>query len=316
MLLLRRRVAWPIIYDVTSTRLRLLAPLVRARLPGMCTTSTALPLLRRPRVPHRLQRPALRDASKAERLLMPHVLCGSRRLRPPGRGLFARVDRRTDSLQVRVYQRFVDVRGLGLCPRFASTIPCCQPGPFRAAHARRRRRPVFLAVASRGRTALRHSRGFARPRVITAARFCVAATTLVVHQTSPGSLRLQAFVVFAWRGPTSRGSSAASSVDDAAFLPNDDDYALSDDIAVSSPPLDAGSFTVVLPGSLVSPISAPSPPASVDEAVAVLDEPDDVPEQPVSDAVTLQMPPDHTRLLEDQARLLLSLLRDPPSDEP
>ncbi|KAL3192028.1 hypothetical protein MRX96_018147 [Rhipicephalus microplus] len=27
------------------------------------------------------------------------------------------------------------------------------------------------------------------------------------------------------------------------------------------------------------------------------------------------MPPDHTRLLEDQARLLRSLLRDPPTDE-
>ncbi|KAL3203014.1 hypothetical protein MRX96_042225 [Rhipicephalus microplus] len=51
------------------------------------------------------------------------------------------------------------------------------------------------------------------------------------------------------------------------------------------------------------------PPASVDEAAA---DPDEVPEQPESDSVTLQMPPDHTRLFEDQAHLLRSLLRTRP----
>ncbi|KAL3192057.1 hypothetical protein MRX96_018176 [Rhipicephalus microplus] len=66
------------------------------------------------------------------------------------------------------------------------------------------------------------------------------------------------------------------------------------------------------PGPQVSPASSPSPPASVDEAAA---DPDEVPEHPENDSSTLQMPLDHTRLLEDQARLLRSLLRDPPTDE-
>ncbi|KAH8027512.1 hypothetical protein HPB51_007062 [Rhipicephalus microplus] len=99
------------------------------------------------------------------------------------------------------------------------------------------------------------------------------------------------------------------------LLHDDDDNTLSYDIAVSSPPLDAGSSPVVLPGSPVSPASSPSPPASVDEAGAVLDGPDEIQQQPESDNATLRMPLDHTRLLEDQARLLHSLLWDPPSDE-
>ncbi|KAL3197108.1 hypothetical protein MRX96_044996 [Rhipicephalus microplus] len=112
--------------------------------------------------------------------------------------------------------------------------------------------------------------------------------------------------------PASRGSSATSCVGDAAFLLHDDDHnALSDDVAVSSPPLDAGSSPVVLCGSLVSLASSLSPPASVDEAAA---DPDEVLEQPESNSATLQMPTDHTRLLKDQARLLLSLLREPPSE--
>ncbi|KAL3205911.1 hypothetical protein MRX96_040591 [Rhipicephalus microplus] len=119
------------------------------------------------------------------------------------------------------------------------------------------------------------------------------------------------------KAPASRGSSAALPVGDAAFLPNDSGHnALSDDVVVSSPPLDAGSSPVVLPWFPGSPASSPSPSASVDEASAVPGAPDEVPEQPYSDNATLQMPPDHTRLLEDQARLLRSLLRDPPSDEP
>ncbi|KAH8027504.1 hypothetical protein HPB51_007037 [Rhipicephalus microplus] len=117
------------------------------------------------------------------------------------------------------------------------------------------------------------------------------------------------------KAPALRGSSAASPVGDAASPPNDDDHALSDDVAVSTPPLDAGSSPVVLPGSPVSPASSPSPPTSVDEAAVVADERDEVPEQPESDNATLRIPPDHTRLLEDQARLLRSLLWDPPSDE-
>ncbi|KAL3197111.1 hypothetical protein MRX96_044999 [Rhipicephalus microplus] len=114
--------------------------------------------------------------------------------------------------------------------------------------------------------------------------------------------------------PAPRGSSPASPVGDATFFLHDDDEenTISYDVAVSSPPLDAGSSAVVLPGSPVSPASSPSPPASVDEAAA---DPDDVQEQPESDPATLRMPPDHTRLLEDQARLLRSLLRDPPTDE-
>ncbi|KAL3213450.1 hypothetical protein MRX96_035383 [Rhipicephalus microplus] len=111
--------------------------------------------------------------------------------------------------------------------------------------------------------------------------------------------------------PAPLGSSAASPVGDAAFLLDDDDT-ISYDVAVSSPPLDAGSSPVVLPGSPVSSASSSSPPASVDEAAA---DPDDVQERPESDPATLRMPPDHTRLLEDQARLLRSLLRDPPTDE-
>ncbi|KAL3213453.1 hypothetical protein MRX96_035386 [Rhipicephalus microplus] len=111
--------------------------------------------------------------------------------------------------------------------------------------------------------------------------------------------------------PAPRGSSAASPVGDAAFLLDNDDT-ISYDVAVSSPPLDAGSSLVILPGSPVSSASSPSPPASVDEAAA---DPDDVQERPESDPATLRMPPDHTRLLEDQARLLRSLLRDPPTDE-
>ncbi|KAH7977148.1 hypothetical protein HPB51_026993 [Rhipicephalus microplus] len=143
------------------------------------------------------------------------------------------------------------------------------------------------------------------------------AGVFVDSPASPGSIRPRAFVVIAWRGSPSRGSLAALPVGDAAFLPNDDDHnALTDDVAVSSPPLDAKSSPVVLPGSPVSPASSPSPPASVDEASSVPDEPDEVPEQPKSDNATLQMPPDHTRLLEDQTGLLRSLLRDPPSDEP
>ncbi|KAL3217446.1 hypothetical protein MRX96_032360 [Rhipicephalus microplus] len=113
--------------------------------------------------------------------------------------------------------------------------------------------------------------------------------------------------------PAPRGSSAASPVRDAAFLLyDDDDNTISYDVAVSSPPLDAGSSPVVLPGSPVSPASSPSPPASVDEVAA---DPDEVQEHPETDSATLQMPPDHTRLLEDQARLLRSLLRDLPTDE-
>ncbi|KAH7986043.1 hypothetical protein HPB51_026727 [Rhipicephalus microplus] len=54
---------------------------------------------------------------------------------------------------------------------------------------------------------------------------------------------------------------------------------------------------------------------SVDEDAVVPYEPDEVPEQPVSDNATLQMPPDHTRLLNDKASLLRSLLRDLPSVE-
>ncbi|KAL3192062.1 hypothetical protein MRX96_018181 [Rhipicephalus microplus] len=110
--------------------------------------------------------------------------------------------------------------------------------------------------------------------------------------------------------PASRGSSAASPVGDAAFLLDDDDT-ISYDVAVSSPPLDAGSSPVVLPGSPVSSASSPSPPASLDEAAADLNE---VKEHPETDSTTLQSPPDHTRLLEDQARLLRSLLRDPPTE--
>ncbi|KAL3250677.1 hypothetical protein MRX96_055423 [Rhipicephalus microplus] len=117
------------------------------------------------------------------------------------------------------------------------------------------------------------------------------------------------------KAPASRGSSAASPVGDTASLPNDDDHALSDDIVVSTPPLEAGSSPVVLPVSPVSLASSPSPPASVNEAAAVPDERYEVPEQPESDNATLQMPPNHTCLLQDQARLLRSLLRDPPSDE-
>ncbi|KAH7957943.1 hypothetical protein HPB51_028071 [Rhipicephalus microplus] len=99
------------------------------------------------------------------------------------------------------------------------------------------------------------------------------------------------------------------------LLHDDDDNTLSYDVAVSSPPLDVGSSPVVLPGSPVSPTSSPSPPASMDEAAAVLYGPDEIQQQPESDNATLRMPLDHTRLLEDQARLLRSLLRDPPSDE-
>ncbi|KAL3245249.1 hypothetical protein MRX96_047038 [Rhipicephalus microplus] len=113
--------------------------------------------------------------------------------------------------------------------------------------------------------------------------------------------------------PASCGSSASSPVGDAAFLlDDDDDNTISYDIAVSSPPLDAASSPVVLPGSPVSHASSPSPPASVHEAAA---DPGEVPEHSESDSATLQMPPDHTRLLEDQARLLRSMLRDPPTDE-
>ncbi|KAH8027296.1 hypothetical protein HPB51_004208 [Rhipicephalus microplus] len=113
--------------------------------------------------------------------------------------------------------------------------------------------------------------------------------------------------------PAPRGSSAASPVGDATFiLDDDDDNTISYDVTVSSPPLDAGSSPVVLPGSPVSPASSPSPPASVDEAAA---DPDEVQEQPESDNATLRMPSDHTCLFEDQARLLRSLFRDPPSDE-
>ncbi|KAL3200317.1 hypothetical protein MRX96_043458 [Rhipicephalus microplus] len=105
-------------------------------------------------------------------------------------------------------------------------------------------------------------------------------------------------------------------VGDAAFLTNDNDHnVLSDDVAVSSPPLDAGSSPVVLPGSPVFLASSSSLPATVDAAAAVPDKPDEVPEQPESDNATLQMPPDHIHLLEDRALLLRSLLRDPPSDE-
>ncbi|KAL3197122.1 hypothetical protein MRX96_045008 [Rhipicephalus microplus] len=81
----------------------------------------------------------------------------------------------------------------------------------------------------------------------------------------------------------------------------------------SSSPL--ATAELVLPGSPVSPASSPSPPASVDEATSVLYGPDEIQQQPESDNATLRMPLDHTRLLEDQARLLRSLLRDPPSDE-
>ncbi|KAL3197107.1 hypothetical protein MRX96_044995 [Rhipicephalus microplus] len=51
--------------DATSTRLGHPAPLVRARLPGVCTTSAVPPTLRPPRVPSHQQRPGLRDASDA-----------------------------------------------------------------------------------------------------------------------------------------------------------------------------------------------------------------------------------------------------------
>ncbi|KAL3202984.1 hypothetical protein MRX96_042195 [Rhipicephalus microplus] len=87
--------------------------------------------------------------------------------------------------------------------------------------------------------------------------------------------------------PASRGSSAALPVGDATYLLNNDNNALSDDVAVSTLPLDAGSSSVVLPGCPVYPASSLSPPASVDEAAAFPDQPDEVPQQPDSDNATL-----------------------------
>ncbi|KAL3197109.1 hypothetical protein MRX96_044997 [Rhipicephalus microplus] len=132
-----------------------------------------------------------------------------------------------------------------------------------------------------------------------------------------GPVPNRAFVVVEWRVSRLARLVGAFARGDAAFflLHEDDDNTLSYDVALSSPPPDAGSSPVVLPESPVSPASFPSPPASVNEAAAVLDEPDEVQEQPESDNVTLRMPPNHTRLLEDQACLLRSLLRDPPCDE-
>ncbi|KAL3238928.1 hypothetical protein MRX96_048026 [Rhipicephalus microplus] len=96
-------------------------------------------------------------------------------------GLFARVDRRTACLRVCVFQRFVDVRGIVLSPRFAGTISCCKPGRLRAAHARHRKCHVFLATTHRCRDARRCFRGFARSRVTTVTEFCVPLKTLVIR---------------------------------------------------------------------------------------------------------------------------------------
>ncbi|KAL3192082.1 hypothetical protein MRX96_018201 [Rhipicephalus microplus] len=228
-------------------------------------------------------------------------------------GLFARVDRRTVCLRVPVVQRFVDVRELGLRPRFAGTITCRKPGPPPSSHC----------ATPKARLYLRRTSGSRRPAGV-AVDSPVLGSPRSPDPASPrpSSSARQVLVPYDF-GPSSssngassapRGSSAALPVGDAAFLldDDDDDNTISYDVAVFSPPLDAGSSPVVLPRSPVSPASSPSPPASVDEAAA---DPDKVQEHPETDSTTLQVPPDHTRLLEVQARLLRSLLRDPPTNE-
>ncbi|KAL3203017.1 hypothetical protein MRX96_042228 [Rhipicephalus microplus] len=229
-------------------------------------------------------------------------------------GLFARVNQRTGCLHVRVYQWFVNVHGLNRCPCFAGTIPCRQPDASRDGHARHQSSLVPFAVA----------RGVPLPAGVPVVS-PVAASPQSLDPASPQqppSSNRHDLVHYDYKpsssshgeAPASRGSPAASPIGDAAVLSTDDDATLSDDVAVSSPLPDAGSSLVVLPGVPVSPAASSSPPTSKDGAAVVPDKQDDVPEQPYSDAVTLQMPPDHTGLLEDQARLLGSLLGDPPSD--
>ncbi|KAL3222923.1 hypothetical protein MRX96_028293 [Rhipicephalus microplus] len=178
--------------------------------------------------------------------------------------------------------RFVDVRGLGLCPQFAGTNSCRKPGPLRAALAWS---PLIGVPTPAGVTVDSPVPGSPRsPDSASPQRPSSSARQVLVpydHRPSSSSNG---------EAPASRGTSAASPVGDAAFLTNDNDHnVLSDDVAVSSPPLDSGSSPVVLPGSPVSLASFPSLPTSVDEAAAVPGEPDKVPEQPESDNATLQI---------------------------
>ncbi|KAL3203018.1 hypothetical protein MRX96_042229 [Rhipicephalus microplus] len=273
---------------------------MRVHLSGMCAASAALPLLRRTRVPRRLQRTGLRDASEAERLLMPHVLCGPRRLRPPGQG------------------------PLCLC-RSTNRLPSCtrlpsvrqRPWPQPQSPVRRHHPPAASPVPSE--QPMRDARVVLSPwptHIGVPPPAGVPVDSPVpetpwsrdsVSPQRPSSSTRQVLLPYDFgpsssshgEAPTSRGSSAASPVVGAAFLSIDDDHALPDDVAVSSPPLDAESFLIFLPGFPVSPASSSSPPAFVDEAAAVTDKRDEVSEQPDSDNATLQMPPVHTRLIED-----------------
>ncbi|KAH8028748.1 hypothetical protein HPB51_018230 [Rhipicephalus microplus] len=285
---LRPSAAWPTTCDATSTRLGRPAPLASARLPGMCAMSARhLPTRHRPRraLRRRQQHPGLRDASGAYRPLMPHLRCGPRRLRPPGRGPLRprRSPNRLPSCTCRPAVRRrpwarppSPVRRHHLLPQ-ARPPPCSpcatpestsSPTPHISVPT-----PAGVPVDSPVLGSPR-SPDPASPRPSSSAR-----QVLVPYDFGPSSSSYGA-------SPAPRGSSAASPVGDAAFL-LDDDNTISYDVAVYSPPLDAGSSPVVLPGSPVSPASSPSPPASVDEAAA---DPDEVPEHPETDSD----PPDAT----------------------
>ncbi|KAL3258797.1 hypothetical protein MRX96_046359 [Rhipicephalus microplus] len=312
---LRQSAAWRTTFDAMSTRLGHPAPLASARLPGVCATSALHPPTRHrpPRVPPRRQRhPGLPDASEAYRLLTPHFRCGPRRLRPPGRGASSPASIGEPSAFVYLSSSGSSKSvGSASVPGSPATSPAASPAPseqpLRDAGGTSTPTPHIGVPTPTGVPVDSPVPGSPRssdpasPRPSSSAR-----QALVPYDFGPSSSSNGA-------SPAPRGSSAASAIGDAAFLlDDDDDNTLSYDVAVFLPPLDARSSPVVLPGSPVSPASSPSPPASVDEAAA---DPDEELEQPESHSATLQMPLDHTRLLEDQARLLRSLLQDTPSDE-
>ncbi|KAL3192025.1 hypothetical protein MRX96_018144 [Rhipicephalus microplus] len=296
---LRPSAAWPITCDATSTRLGRPALLASARLPGVRHVSTSSDTSSSgsgsssppaaPRASRRLRGLSPSDATPPVR---------SRRLWPPGRGA-------SSPASIGEPSAFVYLSSSGLSTSVGSVSVPGSLAPSPAASPAPSEQPLRDAGGTSSPTphigvptptgvpvdspVLGSSRSPdpASPRPSSSAR-----QVLVPYDFGPSSSSNGA-------SPALRGSSPASPVGDAAFLLHDDDEEniISYDVTVSSPPLDAGSSPVVLPGSPVSPASSPSPPASVDEAAA---DPDDVQEHPESDPATLRMPPDHTRLLEDQ----------------
>ncbi|KAH8027971.1 hypothetical protein HPB51_011779 [Rhipicephalus microplus] len=177
--------------------------------------------------------------------------------------------------------------GSASVPGSPAPSPAASPAPSEQPFARRRKH-VFTYAAHRGLDACRRSRGLARPWVTTVAGSCVTTETLVVHQASPGTVRLRALVVVQWRVSCPARLVGGFARWRCRVSTGRRRHDLLRRVAVSSPPLDAGSSPVVLPGSPVSPASSPVATASVDRGRGGSRRSTGHPE---TDSTTLQMPP-------------------------